>query len=122
MMAAFDPADLAAATPGLRALRVPALIVWGTAEESNFAASSGRISCVDDPGRAGRHRGGRREAAFPRNVLAISSRTCGSSGAADRAADWGRDVGRASVPEHFLGEPLPTARDAVLEAHRGGVP
>jgi pimeloyl-ACP methyl ester carboxylesterase len=36
MMAAFDPADLAAATPGLRALRVPALIVWGTADESNF--------------------------------------------------------------------------------------
>ena len=36
MMAAFDPADLAAATPGLRALRVPALIVWGTAEDSNF--------------------------------------------------------------------------------------
>lgn len=36
MMAAFDNAYLAAATPGLRALRVPALIVWGTAEESNF--------------------------------------------------------------------------------------
>lgn len=37
MMAAFDPADLAKATPGLRALKVPTLIVWGTAEESNFA-------------------------------------------------------------------------------------
>lgn len=36
MMAAFDPADLAAATSGLHALRVPTLIVWGTAEESNF--------------------------------------------------------------------------------------
>lgn len=36
MMAAFDPAELAAATPGLRTLRVPALIVWGTGEENNF--------------------------------------------------------------------------------------
>jgi len=36
MMAAFDPADLAAATPGLRALRVPVLFVWGTADENNF--------------------------------------------------------------------------------------
>jgi pimeloyl-ACP methyl ester carboxylesterase len=36
IMAAMDPALLAAATPGLRALRVPTLIVWGTAEESNF--------------------------------------------------------------------------------------
>ena len=37
IMAAFDPALLAAATPGLRALRVPALIVWGTGDESTFA-------------------------------------------------------------------------------------
>ena len=36
MMAAFDPADLAAASPGLRALRVPVLLVWGTADENNF--------------------------------------------------------------------------------------
>jgi pimeloyl-ACP methyl ester carboxylesterase len=36
MMAAFDPADLAAATPGLRTLRVPTLIVWGTGEETTF--------------------------------------------------------------------------------------
>jgi pimeloyl-ACP methyl ester carboxylesterase len=34
MLAAFDPADLAAATPGLRALTAPALLVWGTAEPS----------------------------------------------------------------------------------------
>jgi pimeloyl-ACP methyl ester carboxylesterase len=36
MMAAFDPAYLAAVTPVLRTLRVPTLIVWGTAEENNF--------------------------------------------------------------------------------------
>jgi len=36
MMAAFDPALLAAATPGLRTLQVPTLIVWGTAPEGNF--------------------------------------------------------------------------------------
>ena len=36
MMAAFDPAYLAAVTPALRTLRVPTLIVWGTAEETNF--------------------------------------------------------------------------------------
>jgi pimeloyl-ACP methyl ester carboxylesterase len=36
MMAAFDPADLAAATPGLRTLRVPTLMVWGTGEENTF--------------------------------------------------------------------------------------
>ena len=36
MIAAFDPADLAAASEGLRTLRVPTLIVWGTAEENNF--------------------------------------------------------------------------------------
>lgn len=36
MMAAFDPAYLAAATPALRTLRVPTLIVWGTADENNF--------------------------------------------------------------------------------------
>ena len=36
MIAAFDPALLAAATPGLRRLQVPTLIVWGTAGEGNF--------------------------------------------------------------------------------------
>ena len=36
IMAAFDPALLAAATPGLRALPVPALIVWGTGDKSTF--------------------------------------------------------------------------------------
>ena len=36
MMAAFDPALLAAATPGLRTLQVPTLIVWGTAADNNF--------------------------------------------------------------------------------------
>lgn len=36
MVASFDPADLAAASEGLRALRVPTLIVWGTAKENNF--------------------------------------------------------------------------------------
>jgi pimeloyl-ACP methyl ester carboxylesterase len=36
IIAAFDPALLAAATPGLRRLQVPTLIVWGTAEDSNF--------------------------------------------------------------------------------------
>ena len=36
MMAAFEPADLAAATPGLRKLRVPVLLVWGTGDENNF--------------------------------------------------------------------------------------
>lgn len=36
MIAAFDPADLAAASEGLRTLRVPTLIVWGTAQENNF--------------------------------------------------------------------------------------
>jgi pimeloyl-ACP methyl ester carboxylesterase len=34
MLASFDPADLAAATPGLRALTAPALLVWGTGEPS----------------------------------------------------------------------------------------
>jgi pimeloyl-ACP methyl ester carboxylesterase len=34
LIAAFDPADLAAAGPGLRALRVPTLLVWGTGEPS----------------------------------------------------------------------------------------
>jgi pimeloyl-ACP methyl ester carboxylesterase len=36
MVAAFDPADLAAASEGLRALQVPTLIVWGTEKENNF--------------------------------------------------------------------------------------
>jgi pimeloyl-ACP methyl ester carboxylesterase len=36
MIAAFDPAYLAAATPGLRTLQVPTLIVWGTAPGNNF--------------------------------------------------------------------------------------
>jgi pimeloyl-ACP methyl ester carboxylesterase len=36
MIAAFDPADLAAASGGLRTLQVPTLIVWGTAKENNF--------------------------------------------------------------------------------------
>jgi len=36
MMAAFDPALLAAATPALRTLQVPTLIVWGTAGANNF--------------------------------------------------------------------------------------
>ena len=36
MVAAFEPAHLAAVTPALRTLRVPALIVWGTADENNF--------------------------------------------------------------------------------------
>jgi pimeloyl-ACP methyl ester carboxylesterase len=36
MVAAFDPAYLAAATPGLRTLQVPTLIVWGTGDESTF--------------------------------------------------------------------------------------
>ena len=36
MVAAFDPADLAAASEGLRTLQVPTLIVWGTEKENNF--------------------------------------------------------------------------------------
>jgi pimeloyl-ACP methyl ester carboxylesterase len=36
MVAAFDPADLAAASGGLRTLQVPTLIVWGTEKENNF--------------------------------------------------------------------------------------
>jgi pimeloyl-ACP methyl ester carboxylesterase len=36
MIASLDPADLAAASEGLRTLRVPTLIVWGTAKENNF--------------------------------------------------------------------------------------
>ncbi len=36
LIAAFDPADLAAASGGLRTLRVPTLIVWGTGQENNF--------------------------------------------------------------------------------------
>jgi len=36
LIAAFDPADLAAASDGLRTLRVPTLIVWGTGQGNNF--------------------------------------------------------------------------------------